>query len=473
MANAAADAVTFPDDFVWGAATSAYQIEGSPLADGAGPSIQHRYAHTPGNTPDGSNGDVAADHYRRYRKDVALMAELGLRAYEFSISWARVLPEGTGAVNQRGLDFYDALVDELLDKGIAPAAWMYVWDLPAALQDRGGWANRDSADWFAEYASVLFDRLGDRMKLWFTICEPQSVAHHGYITGDVAPGMRDLYAGLRAAHHLLLGQGRAVQAFRASGATGQIGNCHSLADVRAASDDEADVAAAARTNAYVNHMHLDGIMKGEYPAEIVDWFGDAWPAVEDGDLAVISTPMDFLGVSFYVYSVVADRTEAEETIENRAIASAGPLGEGVAQLMKIRVLPPANDLTGLGWEIVPDGLRRMLVWVRDRYDNPPIFISETGASFADVVDSDGRVRDPDRIDWMRSYFTAAHQAIAEGVDLRGLFYWGWIDTYEFNLGNGTRFGLVYFDYETRDRIVKDSAYWYRDVMANNGFAPHP
>jgi beta-glucosidase len=466
-------AIRFPDGFVWGVASSAYQIEGSPLADGAGPSIQHRFAHTPGNTPDGSSGDVAADHYHRFREDVTLMRdELGVPAYELSIAWPRILPEGTGRVNERGLDFYDALVDALLEADIAPAAWLYVWDLPAALQDRGGWANRDSADWFAEYASIVFDRLGDRVTHWFTICEPQSVAHHGYITGDVAPCMRDLYAGLRATHHLLLGQGRAIEAFRASDAKGQIGNCHALADIRSVSEDEDDVAAAERTNAYVNALSLDAMLRGKYPQQIVEWFGDAWPSVADGDLATISVPMDFVGISFYIHSIVGapvDGARGADAFRDKAIGSAGPLGDGLARLMDIRVAEPTRPTTGLEWEIVPDGLTRVLRWLCDRYGNPPVFISETGASFEDTVTDDGQVKDPYRIDWMRDHLLAAHRAIEEGVDLRGLFYWGFLDTYEFNLGNNTRFGLVYFDYETQQRIVKDSGYWFRDVIANNGF----
>ncbi len=461
--------LTFPDGFLWGAATSAYQIEGSPLADGGAPSIQHRFAHTPGNTVDRSSGDVAADHYHRYRDDVALMKELGLGAYQFSVPWSRVVPDGHGAVNQKGLDFYDALVDALLDAGIKPVPVLYVWELPGAAQDRGGWANRDCADWFAAFSEAAFDRIGDRATHWFTICEPQSVAHFGYVLGELAPCIRDIYAGMRAAHHLLLGQGKAVQAFRASGATGEIGNYHALTDILPASDSDADVAAAERTNAYVNTMYLDAIVRGEYPESMVERFGDAWPAVADGDMEAISTPLDFLGFSYYSHSVVRDAGSGAPDGERRVddIGAAGPLDAGVERLLDVRALPPTRPLTGLGWEIVPDGLRRQLNWVKDRYDDPPIYIGEMGASFDDTVGEDGRVADIDRLAYNRDHIAAAHGAIEDGVDLRGLFLWALMDTYEFNLGYTTKFGLIRVDYETQERTIKESGHWYRDVMARN------
>ena len=462
--------ITFPERFLWGAATSAYQIEGSPLADGGAASIQHRFAHTPGNTLDGATGDVAADHYNRFRDDVGLMAELGLGAYQFSVPWSRVVPDGDGAVNEKGLDFYDALVDELLEAGIKPAPVLYVWEMPGAAQDRGGWANRDSAHWFADFASAAFERLGDRATHWFTICEPQSAAHFGYVLGELAPCIRDIYAGMRAAHHLLLGQGLAVEAFRASGATGEIGNYHALTDILPASDSDADVAAAERTNGYVNTMYLDAIMRGQYPEPIVEWFGDAWPEVADGDMKSISAPLDFLGFSYYSHSIVADASSGAGDEERHVddVGAAGPLDAGVERLLEVRALPPSKPTTGLGWEIVPEGLRRQLNWVSARYDNPPIYIGEMGASFDDTVAEDGRIHDPDRIAYIRDHIRAAHEAIGDGVDLRGLFIWALMDTYEFNLGYGTKFGLIRVDYETQERTIKDSGHWYRDVIAANG-----
>lgn len=473
--DAAEPQIRFPPDFLWGAATSAYQIEGSPLADGAGVSLWHRFSHTPGNTLGDTNGDLANDHYRRYGEDVGIMRELGLHAYQFSISWARVLPDGTGRVNQKGLDFYDALTDELLEAGVKPTPILYVWDPPGAIQDRGGWANRDSAEWFAEFAAVAFERLGDRATHWFTICEPQSVAHYGYVVGELAPGIRDLYAGLRATHNLMLAQGRAVQAFRASGAKGEIGNYHALADIQPASERPEDVAAARRTNAYVNTLYLDPIMGRGYPEEMIEWFGEAMPPLEDGDLATIATPMDFIGISYYCHSVVADLAAGANGSIGRAdappppIGAAGPLGAGLARLMQVRVEPPTQPLTDLGWEIVPDGLRRTLTWLSDRYERPPIYIGEMGWSFEDAVTADGRVRDDRRLACIRDHLIAAHRAIDDGVDLRGCFIWGLMDSFEFNLGFSTRFGLVHIDYETQKRTIKDSGYWFRDVMSANGF----
>ena len=464
-----ARSLTFPDGFLWGAATSAYQIEGSPLADGGAPSIQHRFAHTPGNTVDRSSGDVAADHYHRFRDDVALMKELGLGAYQFSVPWSRVVPDGHGAVNQKGLDFYDALVDELLDAGIKPVPVLYVWELPGAAQDRGGWANRDCADWFAAFSAAAFDRIGDRATHWFTICEPQSVAHFGYVLGELAPCIRDIYAGMRAAHHLLLGQGKAVQAFRASGATGEIGNYHALTDILPASDSEADVAAAERTNAYVNTMYLDAIVRGEYPRR---WStGSATPGRLSPTATWRRSPRRSTSSASATTRTPSFATRAAATAEGERrvddIGAAGPLDAGVERLLDVRALPPTRPLTGLGWEIVPDGLRRQLNWVKDRYDDPPIYIGEMGASFDDTVGEDGRVADVDRLAYNRDHIAAAHRAIEDGVDLRGLFLWALMDTYEFNLGYTTKFGLIRVDYETQERTIKESGYWYRDVMARN------
>ena len=463
-------AIEFPEGFLWGAATSAYQIEGSPLAEGGAPSSQPRFAHTPGNTLDGGTGDVAADHYNRFREDVGLMRELGLGAYQFSVPWSRVVPGGDGPVNHKGLDFYDGLVDALLEADIAPVAVLYVWELPGAAQDRGGWANRDCAQWFAEFAAAVYDRLGDRATHWFTICEPQSVAHFGYVLGELAPCIRDIYAGMRAAHHLLLGQGLAVEAFRASGAKAEIGNYHALTDILPASDSEPDHAAAERTNAYINTLYLDAIMRGEYPELMVEWFGDKWPEVPDGDLKTIATPLDFLGFSYYSHSVVADVASAASDGGRQVedIGAAGPLDAGVERLLNVRARPPSGPTTGLGWEIVPEGLRRTLNWVSDRYERPPIYIGEMGASFPDTVSDDGRVEDPERIAYLRDHIRAAHEAIGDGVDLRGLFIWALMDTYEFNLGYTTKFWLVHVDYDTQERTIKDSGYWYRDLIANNG-----
>jgi beta-glucosidase len=448
----------FPDGFIWGAATSAYQIEGSPLADGARPSIQHRYAHTPGNTHNGETGDRVADHYHRWPEDVALMKELGLRHYQYSIAWPRVIPEGTGAVNPKGLEFYDRLTDALLEAGVTPTPILHVWDLPGDLQDRGGWANRDSAEWFAEFASVAFELIGDRASHWFTICEPSNPSLAGYMAGVLAPAMKDLFAGLRAAHHVNLAHGRAVQAFRASGAGGEIGTAISVADILPASDREEDIAAAASYDVFHNKMFIDPVMLGTYPVEVDEWFGDAWSAVRDGDLEVIATPTDFLGITYYSTSVVsAGTTDGEEHGVRRGGA------------LNITVGEPDGPKTGLGWPIRPQGLVNVLRWIRDRYDNPPVIVTENGGAFDDVVTPDGRVEDAERLAYIRDHLMAAHAALEEGIDLRGWYVWSFLDTWEFWLGLSARFGLVHIDYETLRRTVKSSGRWFAGVMAANGF----
>jgi beta-glucosidase len=452
----------FPDGFLWGAGTAACQVEGSPLADGASATIQHRFAHTPGMVPDGEADDVTADHYRRYPADVAIMESLGLGAYQFSVSWARVIPEGVGDVNQKGLDFYDALVDELVSKGIAPAPVLYVWDLPGVLQDRGGWANRDCVEWFADYAAVVFDRLGDRATHWLTICEPWSIAHAGNIAGMGAPSIKDLFTGARVLHHLMLGHGRAVHAFRASDATGLIGSPSSpVMDVQPATESEADAAAAERARSYVVEAYLDPFMLGTYPAGVVEAFGEAWPDVRDEDLATVSTPIDFLGVTYYMGFAVAAGPPPDGPVRRDWLL--GPM----APLLDAHVVWEPGPPPKGSWEYHPDGIERLLVWLSDRYGHPPIYVTENGIPLPDVV-SDGRVDDAERIAYLTDHFAAAHRAIARGVDLRGWFVWSMLDTWEFGAGFRQRYGLVHVDYESQERTVKSSGYWYRDVMAANG-----
>jgi beta-glucosidase len=451
---------------VWGAGTSACQIEGSPLSDGASETIQHRYAHTPGMVPDGQTDDVTADHYRRYREDCAIMGSLGLGAYQFSVSWARVLPEGMGRVNQKGLDFYDSLVDELVANGVAPAPVLYVWDLPGVLQDRGGWANRDCVEWFADYAAVVFDRLGDRATLWLTIIEPWSIAHAGNIAGMGAPSIKDIYTGARVLHHLMLGHGRAVQAFRASDAIGLIGSPSTpVMDVQPATESAADVAAAERVRSYVLGAYLDPFMLGTYPPDVVEMFGEAWPEVRDGDLTIISEPVDYLGVTYYMGFAVADGPSDRADGPVRRDWILGPMARLLDAHVEWDPGPPPKG----SWEYHPAGIENLLVWLSERYDRPPIYVTENGVPLSDTVSDDGRVDDPERIEYLTDHFAAGHRAIERGVDLRGWFVWSMIDTWEFGAGFRQRYGLVYVDYETQRRIVKSSGYWYRDVMAANGF----
>jgi beta-glucosidase len=441
----------FPDGFLWGSATSAYQIEGSPLADGAGPSIWQRFAHTPGMTTNGDTGDVACDHYNRYRDDVALMASLGLKAYRFSIAWARVLPEGTGAVNQAGLDFYDRLVDVLLENGIEPLATLYHWDLPAALDDRGGWLNRDISGWFADYGEVMFRELDGRVKKWATLNEPWVVTDGGYLHGALAPGHRSLYETPIASRNLMRAHGAAVQRYRAVGAH-QIGLVVNLEPKYPASDSEADRTAAERSAAYMNRQYLDPAYGLGCPAEMETIFGDAWQEWSAEDLALTAQPIDWLGVNYYTRGVMKDD------------AAAWPVGAAY-------VRQPNTTYSETGWEVFEQGLTDTLLWVKERYGNPPTYITENGSAFFDAAQArDGRVRDPLRVDYLQRHLRAVHAAIQAGADIRGYMAWSLLDNLEWSLGFSKRFGIVHVDFVTQERTPKDSARYYAKIVASNGIA---
>lgn len=443
-------AFEFPRGFLWGAATSAYQVEGSPLADGAGPGIWHRFTHTPGLIADGATGDVACDHYRRYRDDVALMRTLGLRAYRFSIAWTRVLPDGHGRVNPRGLDFYERLVDALLEHGIEPIATLYHWDLPAALDDRGGWLNPDSAHWFADYARLVYRRLDGRVRKWLTVNEPAVAIDGGYLRGTLAPGHRNRYEAPRAAHHLLLAHGAAVQAYRAEGRHA-IGIALNLEPQYPASADAADHAAARRADAWINRLGLDPVLLGRYPDELRALFGDAWPQWPDDDLARIRQPLDFVGCNYYTRRVVRDD------------ATAWPLQAGP--------VAPRAPCTDLGWEVYPRGLVEVLGWLRDRYGNPPVYVTENGAAFHEPsVVHDETLEDAPRMAYLRAHLRALHDAIGQGCDVRGYLAWALLDNFEWAFGYAPRFGLVHVDYATQRRTPKASARLYARIIAANGGA---
>ncbi|HEU5049698.1 MAG TPA: GH1 family beta-glucosidase, partial [Gemmatimonadales bacterium] len=400
----------FPHDFLWGAATSAYQIEGSPLADGAGPSIWHRFAHTPGLTANGDTGDVACDHYTRYAEDVGLMRDLGLNAYRFSISWSRVLPAGTGRPNPAGIGFYDRLVDALLAAGIRPCITLYHWDLPAALDDRGGWLNRDIAQWFAEYADVMVRALGDRVGLWTTLNEPWVVTDGGYLLGPLAPGHRSLFEPPLAAHNLLCAHAAGMAAARAAGAR-EVGLVVNLEPKYPASEDPADLEATRRADAYMNRQFLDPVFRGRYPAEMAEIFGDAWPRFPAADFDAIRAPIDFLGINYYTRGVM-----------RHAPASLPLRAERVPQ--------PARIVTETGWEVYPDALTRVLEWVRSEYGEVPLYITENGAAFYDPPHAiDGAVEDPLRVAYYRWHLRAAREALARGVRLRGYFAWSLLDNF--------------------------------------------
>jgi beta-glucosidase len=445
-------AYRFPDDFVWGTATSAYQIEGSPTADGAGRSIWHRFSHTPGNTWLDETGDVACDHYRRYKDDVAIMAELGANAYRFSIAWARIFPAGTGAVNKKGIDFYSRLVDALLERGIKPNATLYHWDLPEALDDRGGWLNRDIAGWFSDYATTMFDALGDRVEMWSTLNEPWVVTDGGYLSGVLAPGHSNLFEAPIAAHNLLRSHGLAVERFRFSKAAkrGKIGITVNLEPKYPASDSPEDLAAVRRADAYMNRQYLDPVFLGRYPDEMREIFGEAWPEWSDEDMRLIKQPIDFLGVNYYTRRVERDYPEN-------------------LPLRTKHVPQPQHIETDTNWEVFPEALTKILLWATERYGKPAIYITENGAAFYDPPHTiDGRVEDPLRVDYFRQHLRAAHEAMKNGVNLKGYYAWSLLDNYEWAHGYSKRFGIVHVDYSTQQRTIKSSGRYYADVIRTKG-----
>lgn len=438
-----------PDGFLLGAATSAQQIEGSAREGGRGESVWDRFAATPGAIADGSDPSVACDHYRRWREDVALMRELGLGAYRFSIGWTRVLPDGRGSVNGRGLGFYDSLVDALLEAGITPFVTLNHWDLPQALDQRGGWGSRETVDAFLEYAAAVSARLGDRVKHWITHNEPWCVATLGHEQGHHAPGRRDPAEALRVAHHLLLSHGRAIEVLRRESKGAEVGITLILSETGAASDSDADRDAARQHDGAFNRWFLDPLYRAPYPEDAIadrvrrgHLASSELPFVHPGDLEAIATPTDFLGVNYY----------------SRVVLRAGPGGvpEAVPQA-------PKDELTEMGWEVWPRGLRDMLVRVTREYGPRAIHVTENGAAFADTPGPDGRVSDPRRVEYLREHLESALDAVADGVPLRGYFAWSLLDNWEWGLGYAKRFGLYRVDFATQRRTPKDSAFFYREV----------
>lgn len=439
----------FPDDFLWGCATSAYQIEGSSLADGAGMNVWQRFCHTPGRVVNDETGDIACDHYRRWESDIDLMQRIGMQAYRFSIAWARILPEGTGRVNAAGIGFYDRLVDRLLSRGIQPVATLFHWDLPAALDDRGGWLNRDISNWFAEYADVLFRRFDDRISSWATLNEPWVVSDNGYLHGTAAPGHRSRYEAPIATHNLMRAHGAAVQAYRASGRH-KIGLVVNIEPKYPASRSAEDLAATRRAEAQMNRQFIEPALLGSYPAEMQEIFGDAWPDWPAEDMKLIRQPIDFVGLNYYTRAVVRNEP------------AAWPL-----RAAPVRQSQHAH--TEMGWEVFPQGLTDTLVWLKDRYGSPAIYITENGAAFADPARVDGdTLDDPSRVDYFRTHIKAVHHAMRQGVDVRGYFAWSLFDNFEWALGYSKRFGIVHVDYETQRRTLKASAQFFSKVIASNG-----
>ncbi len=440
----------FNDNFLWGCATAAYQIEGSPLADGAGASIWHRFSHDPRlMAAKGDTGDVACDHYNRMESDVDLMRELGLKAYRFSTAWGRILPEGRGPVNAKGLDFYERLIDRLLAADIEPLLTLYHWDMPAALDDQGGWLNRDSAQWFADYARVMYERFDGRVKKWVTLNEPWVITDGGYLHGALAPGHRNMFEAPIASHNLMRAHGLAVAAYREIGKH-EIGLVVNIEPKHPASDDPADSAACVTADAYMNRQYLDPALLGHYPAEMTDIFGEAWPEWSAEDMVQIAQPIDFVGINYYTRAV----TRADE------------------QAWPLRATPvkqPQATYTTTDWEVYPDALRDTLCWFRDRYGPTPLYVTENGAAFYDPpVAEGGRIHDPLRVAYFKSHIKAVGEAISAGVDVRGYMAWSLFDNLEWSLGYSKRFGIVHVNFETQERTLKDSALFYRDVIARGG-----
>jgi len=441
-------------DFVWGAATAAYQIEGATREDGRGESIWDSFAARPGRIADGSSGEPADDHYHRTRDDVALMRELGLQAYRFSVAWPRVQPEGRGAPNRLGLDFYDRLVDRLLENGIRPFGALYHWDLPRAIQDRGGWAERDTVERFAEFADIVSYRLGDRVRDWITHNEPWVVAHLGHVTGEHAPGLTrpDLYP--RVAHHLLLSHGAAVPIVRGNvrgpGRPAQVGITLNLSPIEPASAHDEDERAAIIRDGELNRWYLDALFRGRYPADMLERL--PLLEIETGEMERIATPIDFLGVNYYTRQVV--KMGPGETPRDARPAGGSTASDG--------------EYTEMGWEVYPRGLYDLLTRLKRDYDPPALYITENGAAFIDEVGPDGAAPDARRVAYLQGHIEEALRARAEGVPLRGYFVWSLLDNWEWAHGYTKRFGIVHVDYATQTRTIKESGYWYQRLIAGEG-----
>ncbi len=464
----------FPQNFIWGSATAAFQIEGATNADGRLPSIWDVFCQVPGKVRNGDTGEVADDHYHRMTEDLDLMAALGLPSYRFSVSWPRVIPGGSGPVNTAGLDFYSRLVDGLLERNITPLLTLYHWDLPQTLQNQGGWADRDTVGRFADYAEVIGRALGDRVPTITTLNEPWCSAFLGHASGVHAPGITDNSAALMVAHHLNLAHGRAVSVLRGLiPATGRLSVTLNLAQVYPASDSAEDVAAAKHVDGIANRVFLDPILRGAYPSDLLRCTSHItdWSFVAEGDLAEINSPIDLLGVNFYAPSVVtaaSDEIEATVTgrwVNDRRQSEAGPSPwPGTDRAYSVAQPGPT---TGMGWPIVPEALTDLLVRVHRDYPEIPMVITENGAAFEDVLSPDGEVHDGDRIDYIRRHLAAVHAAIEAGADVRGYYLWSFLDNFEWAWGYSKRFGMVHVDYDSLARTPKDSALWFRDVIKNN------
>ena len=441
--------ITFPADFKWGAATASYQIEGAWDEDGKSPSVWDTLSHTPGRIQNGDTGDVAIEHYHRYIKDVALLKELGLQTYRFSLAWTRILPNGIGEINPKGIDFYDALINELLAAEIEPIITLYHWDFPQVLADRGGWKNRESVEWFGEYAKVCFKAFGDRVKEWITFNEPWVDAFAGRLANLHEKGLKNA---ITISHHYMLSHAKAVHTFHELEIDGKIGITLNLSPSYPATDSKEDKDAAYRHDGFLNRWFLDPALKGYYPADILKRYQDALgvPDIQPGDMELIkANPVDFLGVNYYSRSIIK---YSPETI-----------------VINFKTIENIDETWATNGEVFPEGLYELLVRIHQDYDHPLIYITENGASFGDDELLDGRIHDENRRSFLERHFLSAHRAIGEGVNLKRFYVWSCFDNFEWIYGYSRRFGLIYIDYNTQQRIWKDSAFWYQTVINNNGF----
>ena len=435
------DSYPFPSDFVWGVATSSFQIEGASREDGKGPSIWDEFCRIPNAIADNSNGDVACDHYHRFAEDLDLIANLGVDAYRFSVSWPRVRPAGAGAWNEKGLAFYDRLVDGLLDRGIKPYLTLNHWDLPAALQVNGGWASRDTVHRFVEYATHIAERMGDRITSITTHNEPWVIATMGNETGEFAPGIKNRAVAMQASHHLLLSHGLALQALRAQGCSSKLGIVLNQSPVVPATDTPADHAYARLKDGRLVRWYMDPLLNRGYPADVLEYLGDDAPKLQEGDMRDIATPMDFLGINYY---------------SRRVVSASGNWDANSSGL----------PLTDMGWEIYPEGLTELLLRLHRDYELPPLYVTENGAAFRDVL-SDGRIHDAQRSDYIARHIAAISQAMSQGVSMQGYMVWSLLDNFEWASGYQKRFGIIHVDYATQQRTLKDSALWYREFLQCN------
>lgn len=439
----------FNQEFKWGAATASYQIEGAYNQDGRGLSIWDTFSHTKGNVLNGDTGDEACDHYNKLEEDIELMKEIGLETYRFSIAWPRIFPKGTGKVNQKGLDFYKSLVDALLEAGIEPAITLYHWDLPQTLQDNGGWENEVTVNAFVDYAEVIFEAFGDRVSTWITHNEPFVVAFHGNSTGDHAPGIKNHLIALKVAHNLLVSHGLVVKKFREMKITGDIGITLNLSYAYPISESKEDSLAAEIFTAYYNGWFLDPIFKGHYPKNLLDIYKEKYDDLDFlyENLDVISEEIDFLGINYYSRGLVKF--------------------DSTSEFFNIKTIKPdSSNYTAMNWEIYPEGLYDLLINISKEYTDLPLYITENGAAFNDKVEN-GTVNDKKRIEFLKGHFRSAHEAIQSGVNLQRYYVWSLMDNFEWAYGYSKRFGIIYVDYSTKERILKDSAHWYKEVIRTN------